>query len=65
MNNLSDDRLEYQVLDRLSFMRFLGLDLVGTVYDAKTMWAFREELKESHLIERLFSRFDDVYENWM
>jgi len=59
MNNLSDDRLEYQVRDRLSFMRFLGLDLVGTVPDAKTMWVFREELKENRLIERLFTRFDE------
>lgn len=59
MNNLSDDRLEYQVRDRLSFMRFLGLDLAGVVPDAKTMWAFREELKEKHLIERLFARFDE------
>ncbi len=59
MNNLSDDRLEYQVRDRLSFMRFLGLDLAGVVPDAKTLWAFREELKENHLIDRLFARFDE------
>lgn len=59
MNNLSDERLEYQVRDRLSFMRFLGLDLSGTVPDAKTMWAFREEIKENNLIERLFARFDE------
>lgn len=30
MNNLSVDRLEYQVRDRLSFMRLLGLNLAGT-----------------------------------
>jgi len=59
MHNLSDDRLEYQIRDRLSFMRFLGLDLAGVVPDAKTMWAFREELKEHHLVERLLARFDD------
>lgn len=59
MNNLPDDRLEYQVRDRLSFMRFLGLDLAGVVPDAKTLWAFREELKENHLMERLFARFDE------
>jgi IS5 family transposase len=59
MNNLSDDRLEYQVRDRLSFMRFLRLDMTGVVPDAKTMWAFREELKENHLMERLFARFDE------
>ena len=59
MNNLSDDRLEYQVRDRLSFMRFLRLDMTGVVPDAKTVWAFREELKENHLMERLFARFDE------
>jgi IS5 family transposase len=59
MNNLSDDRLEYQVRDRLSFMRFLGLDLAGVVPDAKTMWVFREELKDNHLMDRLFARFDE------
>lgn len=35
MNNLSDERLEYQVSDRLSFMRFLGLELAGNVPDAR------------------------------
>ncbi|AKH38494.1 MULTISPECIES: IS5 family transposase [Nitrosomonas] len=59
MNNLSDDRLEYQVRDRLSFMRFLGLGLAGVVPDAKTMWSFREELKENHLMDRLFAKFDE------
>jgi len=29
--NLSDDQIEYQVRDRLSFMRFLGLGLEGRV----------------------------------
>jgi hypothetical protein len=27
LHNLSDDRIEYQIRDRLSFMRFLGLQL--------------------------------------
>lgn len=27
--------------------------------DAKTMWVFREELKEKRLMERLFARFDE------
>jgi IS5 family transposase len=27
LHNLSDDRIEYQIRDRLSFMRFLGLEL--------------------------------------
>ena len=33
--NLSDDQAEYQLRDRLSFMRFLCLELEDTVPDAK------------------------------
>ena len=43
--NLSDDGMEYQILDRLSFMRFLGLDAGDKVPDSKTIWLFREKLK--------------------
>ena len=34
--NLSDDQVEHQIRDRLSFMRFLGLGLEDRVPDAKT-----------------------------
>lgn len=57
LHNLSDERLQYQVTDRLSFMRFLGLDLAADVPDARTVWAFREALREHGLIEPLFERF--------
>lgn len=57
--NLADEALEFQVKDRLSFMRFLGLSLSASVPDAKTMWVFREELKEHKLTEKLFDRFDE------
>ncbi len=40
---LSDDQTEYQLKDRLSFMRFVGLDLHGPVPDATTLWLFREQ----------------------
>ena len=46
LNNLSDERLQYPVSDRLSFMRFLGLERAGSVPDARTVWAFREVLKQ-------------------
>jgi IS5 family transposase len=35
---LSDDQTEYQIKDRLSFMRFLGLTLSHRVPDAKTIF---------------------------
>jgi IS5 family transposase len=57
LHNLSDDRIEYQIRDRLSFMRFLGLQIESKVPDAKTVWLFRERLKELNLMEVLFQRF--------
>ncbi len=54
---LSDEALEFQVTDRLTFMRFLGIDLGGTVPDAKTVWLFREQLREAKVFDRLFERF--------
>src|ERR1039458_9142512 len=56
--NLSDDQTEYQIRDRLSFVRFLGLDIDGTVPDAKTIWLFRERLARAGAVKRLFARFD-------
>jgi len=35
--NISDDQTEYQINDRMSFMRFLGLSLEDKVPDAKTI----------------------------
>lgn len=55
---LSDDQTEYQIRDRLSFMRFLGLALEDRVPDAKTIWLFREQLTRVGAVERLFARFD-------
>jgi len=57
-NGLSDDRAEFLINDRLSFMRFLGLGLTDKVPDAKTIWAFRERLTKAGAIEALFTRFD-------
>jgi transposase, IS5 family len=57
-NNLSDDRAEFLINDRLSFMRFLGLSLTDKVPDAKTIWLFRERLTRAGAIEGLFARFD-------
>ena len=57
-NNLSDERAEFLINDRLSFMRFLGLDLEDRVPDARTIWLFREKLSTAGAIERLFERFD-------
>lgn len=56
--SLSDEATEFQIKDRLSFQRFLGLGLDGTVPDATTVWLFRERLVQAKAIDKLFSRFD-------
>lgn len=57
---LSDDEAEFQILDRRSFGRFLGLDDGDKVPDAKTIWLFREQLTQAGAVQRLFGRFDAV-----
>jgi Transposase domain (DUF772) len=56
--NLADEQVEYQIRDRLSFMRFLGLGLEDTVPDATTVWLFREALAKAGLVKTLFERFN-------
>ncbi len=56
--NLSDDQTEYQIRDRLSFMRFLGLDLDQRIPDAKTIWLFRETLTQAQVMSTLFDQFE-------
>lgn len=55
--NISDDQVEYQICDRLSFMRFLGLTLADDVPDSKTIWLFRERLADLDLVGILFGTF--------
>jgi transposase, IS5 family len=56
--NLSDEQMEYQLRDRLSFMRFLGLRLEDRVPDATTLWLYREALAKAGVVEQLFDAFD-------
>jgi transposase len=57
-DNLSDERAEFLINDRLSFMRFLGLGLSDRVPDARTIWLFREKLTKAGVIRTLFDRFE-------
>ena len=54
---LSDKSAEYQITDRLSFMRFLDLSIEDQVPDSNTIWNFREALKIDNKIECLFEVF--------
>ncbi|MDO9161178.1 MAG: IS5 family transposase [Methylococcaceae bacterium] len=52
--NLSDEQMEYQLLDRLSFQRFVGLRHSSQIPDRTTFWTFRERLNAAGASETLF-----------
>ena len=54
--NLSDEAMEYQLLDRLSFRRFVGCD-DQKIPDAKTIWLYQERLTKSGKEQELFDCF--------
>lgn len=55
--NLSDSSMEFQIADRSSFRNFLGIKSMKGVPDEKTIWAYRERLKESGQLNLLFNDF--------
>ena len=55
--NLSDDQVEYQINDRMSFMRFLNLTISDDIPDSKTVWNFREQMVDLDLVDLIFSLF--------
>lgn len=56
--DLSEEQTEFQILDRLSFQQFLGLDCGGKVPDKNAIWDFKERLGEDGA-RGLFDRFND------
>jgi IS5 family transposase len=60
---LGDKQVEYQIIDRTSFKRFLGLETGDKVPDEKTVWAFREQLTKTGLVDELFGQFIEYLES--
>lgn len=52
--NMSDPELEDQLNDRLSFQRFVGLNMNSKVPDYTTIWRFRDALIQHNLLDGLF-----------
>ena len=55
--NLADGQTEFQIRDRFTFLRFLGLTPESRIPDEKTIWLFRESVKTRGLHDELFARF--------
>ena len=52
---LADEQVEFQVRDRYSFARFVGLSPEDRVPDARTLWLFRERLSGIGGADALFA----------
>ena len=44
--NLSDEVVEYPLLDRHTFQKFCGLENSSSIPDEKTIWFFKERISE-------------------
>lgn len=59
--SISDEELEFQINDRLSFQQFL--DFPKNIPDYSTIWRFREELTELDYIDRIWENIKSQIEN--
>jgi IS5 family transposase len=59
---LSDEETEFQILDRFSFLQFLGLQAGDDVPDARTIWDFKQLLEKDGRdgTRRLFKQFGQL-----
>ena len=55
---LSDEGIEYQIVDRTSFRKFLGISTVDEIPSDKTIWNYQELLTKSETFDRLFDAFN-------
>ena len=60
--DLSYNQAQYQINNRLDFMRFLGVEVGAQLPDENTIWDFKEALKKTGLDRRLFELFHENLE---
>lgn len=55
---LSDEGIEYQIVDRTSFRKFLGISTVDEIPSDKTIWNYQEILTKKGTFDKLFDDFN-------
>ena len=61
--NISNGHTEYQIPDRLSFRKFLGLASGDKIPDARSIRLFKDKLTKNHVTEQLYERFNNELYN--
>jgi len=54
---LGDHQIEYQITDRVSFRKFLGIRTLDDIPDEKTVWHYRNLLSQKGTFDKLFDEF--------
>ena len=57
-HTVSDERMEFVIRDRLSWLCFLGFDLGAPTPDRNTIWTFCERPVRAGAMDKLFAAFD-------
>lgn len=55
--NLSEEETEFQIKDRFSFQRFIGVTVADSMPDKNTIWNFKERLGKAG-VKQLFKKFE-------
>lgn len=56
--NLSNEQAEFQITDRHSFQRFIGIEANESAPDFTTIWKYEDKLASLGLVDQMFERFD-------
>jgi len=54
---LGDHQIEYQITDRVSFRKFLGIRTLDDIPDEKTVWHYKNLLSQKGTFDKLFDEF--------
>ena len=57
--NISDNQVEYQINDRMSFREFLDIQSVDDVPDEKTVWKYKNIMANAGIGIKLFEKFNE------
>ena len=57
--NISDNQVEYQIKDRMSFREFLDIQSVDDVPDEKTVWKYKNIMANAGISIKLFEKFNE------
>lgn len=59
LHNISDNQVEYQIKDRMSFREFLDIYSVDDVPDEKTVWKYKNIMADAGIGIKLFEKFNE------